>query len=94
MSTQNLASDVAAFKKNRDLGIVAGILWYGLNIVDATVSAHLVSFDVSDDLTFHMSPSAPSNSIGLSMGLTFKPKSYNRSYQRNYTLPHWVKKRR
>lgn len=40
----------------RDLSIFGTALLYVLNIVDATVDAHLFSFDVSDDLSLHFQP--------------------------------------
>jgi hypothetical protein len=36
--------------------ILAGVL-YVLNVVDAHVDAHLIDFDVSDDLTMRTTPS-------------------------------------
>ena len=32
------------------------IIFWGLNVVDATVDAHLKTFDVSDDLSIHIDP--------------------------------------
>jgi hypothetical protein len=44
------------FKRNRDFLIIISVLVYGLNIVDATVDAHLKSFDVSDKLSLSVQP--------------------------------------
>ena len=30
--------------------------WYGLNIVDAIVDGHLYTYDIGDDLSFHIDP--------------------------------------
>lgn len=43
-------------RNNRDMLLVFGILWYGLNIIDATIDAHLLTFDVSDDLALKIRP--------------------------------------
>lgn len=43
-------------RRNRDLLYVGIGLFYGLTIVDAYVSAHLLDFDVSDDLTVRFHP--------------------------------------
>ena len=44
------------FRKDRDYSILwFGILW-GINVVDATVFAHLKDFDVSRDLSLHIRP--------------------------------------
>ncbi len=44
------------FKRNRELLILLTLLLHGLNIVDATVDAHLKSFDVSDELAIRVVP--------------------------------------
>jgi len=47
------------------------ILFWGLNVVDATVDAHLKAFDVSDDLSLQLKPgySQMSNTAGISLVL-------------------------
>jgi hypothetical protein len=45
------------FRRNRDLLIISILGFYGLNIIDASVDAHLFDFDISDDLTMNWSPS-------------------------------------
>jgi len=68
---QQLRND---FRRNRDLSLLyfAG-LWI-LNIVDATVFAHLKEFDVSNDLSLHLKPAInPTNrSAGFSLALKVK----------------------
>jgi hypothetical protein len=44
------------YRRNRDLLIISIIGFYGLNIIDASVDAHLFDFDISDDLTMKWSP--------------------------------------
>ena len=48
------------FRRNRDLLYFGIVIWYGLTILDAFVSAHLFDFDVGEDLTLRMlgSPAA------------------------------------
>ncbi len=41
-------------RRNRDLLYVGFVLWYGLSILDAFVSAHLIDFDVSDALALSL----------------------------------------
>lgn len=57
------------FRKNIDYSVVVFILFWGLNIVDATVDAHLKGFDVSDDLSLQIKPgySPIANTTGLSL---------------------------
>ncbi|HKL31330.1 MAG TPA: DUF5683 domain-containing protein [Tangfeifania sp.] len=45
------------YRRNRDLLIISFVGFYGLNIIDASVDAHLFNFDIGDDLTFKWEPS-------------------------------------
>ena len=61
------------YRRNRDLSYVSLGLIYVLNIVDATVDAHLFQFNVDDNLSLQWRP-APINSsgaMGVSMALKF-----------------------
>ena len=71
------------YRRYRDYSIVAAIVVYALNIVDANVFAHMSDFNVNDDLSMNVSPAViePLNSrymastaplsYGLQMNLTF-----------------------
>ena len=45
-----------ALRRNRDLLYIGIGLWYGLSLLDAYVSAHLLDFDVSEDLSVQVDP--------------------------------------
>lgn len=61
------------FRKNIDYSVLVFILFWGLNVVDATVDAHLKGFDVSPDLTLKLKPYiSPGTGFGLS--LVLKPR--------------------
>jgi hypothetical protein len=45
-----------SFRKNQDYSVLFFLLFYGLNIVDATVDAHLKDFNVNSDLSFKVKP--------------------------------------
>ncbi len=45
-----------SYRRNRDLLIISIIGFYGLNVIDASVDAHLFNFDITDDLTFNWQP--------------------------------------
>ncbi|MBS1660404.1 MAG: hypothetical protein JST68_05070, partial [Bacteroidetes bacterium] len=60
------------FRKDQDYSVLFFLLFWGLQIVDATVDAHLMSFDVSDKLTFHLQQSSnglPITGSGSSGGM-------------------------
>ena len=54
------------FRRNRDYSVLFFILAWGLNVVDATVFAHLKEFDVSDDLSMKIKPTFDLKSTGVS----------------------------
>lgn len=60
------------FRKNMDYSILFTLLFWGLQVVDATVDAHLRDFDVSDDLSLRVQPAIlPGNAVGVGLVLTF-----------------------
>lgn len=66
------------YERNRNLLIIVTTLLWGLNVVDATVDAHLSTFDVSDDLSIRLAPNSfytyhdRQIYIGLTLNLNFK----------------------
>ncbi len=58
-------------RQNVDYTVLFFILFWGLNVVDATVDAHLKTFDVSDDLSLQIRPgySQLANTNGISIVL-------------------------
>ncbi|MET0243850.1 MAG: DUF5683 domain-containing protein, partial [Flavitalea sp.] len=44
------------FRKNMDYSILVTLLFWGLQVIDATVDGHLKGFDVSDDITLRVKP--------------------------------------
>lgn len=67
------------FRRNMDYSILFGLLFWGLNVVDATVDAHLKDFDVGDDLSLRIQPALlPGNAAGISFVFTIgntRPKT-------------------
>ena len=55
------------FRRRRDLNIVFTFAIWGLGVIESFVSAHLIHFDVSDNLTFRVLPGPR----GTSATLTF-----------------------
>lgn len=59
------------FRRNMDYSILFALLFWGLNVVDATVDAHLKGFNVSDDLSFRVRPALlPGNVPGVTFAFT------------------------
>lgn len=62
------------YRRNLDYSVIFFLLFWGLNVVDATVDGHLKAFDVSPDLSLKIkagySELARTNGVGLV--LTFK----------------------
>jgi len=56
VSARQLRSRRDNFRSRRDLSIVGTVLFYGLTVTDAYVSAHLLTFDVDEDLAVRVRP--------------------------------------
>lgn len=50
-----------AYRQERDLAALLTVLGYGLQIMDALVFAHLKDFDISEDITMRVKPTAIPN---------------------------------
>lgn len=65
------------YRRNMEIAIGAFAILYVLNIIDATVDAHLFYFDISDDLSMKIKPSFNNNyhtgtfSSGLALTIKF-----------------------
>ncbi len=71
------------YRRNMELSWILMGLWYVLNVVDATVDAHLFDYDIGDDLKVHLSPvinmpqpmaSNPSPGLQMTAGIGIKLK--------------------
>jgi hypothetical protein len=71
LSAEAIRSYRNSFRQNVDYSVLFFILFWGLNVVDATVDAHLKSFDVSDDLSLQLKAgySPMAKTAGLSLVL-------------------------
>lgn len=59
------------YRRNRDVSYFSFVAIYILNIVDASVNAHLFSFDVSDDISMNIQPYSTFSNKGLTLSFNF-----------------------
>ena len=64
-----LRSGVDFWRRWRDYNIIFTALFWGLNVVDANVTAHLKTFDLSDSLTLKYSPTVIPSLSGFVPGV-------------------------
>lgn len=76
LSTNAIHSYRTAFRQNVDYTVLFFIAFWGLNVVDATVDAHLKAFDVNDNLSlqFKQGYSPMANTTGFSLVLDIHSK--------------------
>ncbi|MBP7101762.1 MAG: hypothetical protein KBA86_00800 [Bacteroidales bacterium] len=84
LPTENVYAYENSNRRNMEISIIALSVFYILNIVDAAVDAHLMDFDISNDLTMQIIPYGRSNNtpyysfsattpnLGLTLQLNFK----------------------
>ena len=74
-SDEDLVTLKNFYRRNRDLSVIGMSLLYVLNIIDASVDAHLFYFNVSDELSLNITPGyMPGKFAGpaLSLNIHFK----------------------
>ncbi len=74
---ERLQRSVDRYKRDRDYWIILTGLFYVLNIVDATVDAHLREFNINPDLSLKIEPtiqSSPYNNMHAGLSFSFKLK--------------------
>jgi len=78
LSTESIRIYRNAFRQNIDYSVLVFLVFWGLNVVDATVDAHLKAFDVSSDIGLKLRPgfNYTTNSAGMSLVFFVKDKSY------------------
>lgn len=71
LSTQSLVQYRNEYRQNIDYSVLFFLVFWGLNVVDATVDAHLKAFDVSPDVGMKIRPGLNSNNNGPGISLVF-----------------------
>ena len=59
-SNENLIRIRDSYRRNVELSWIVMALWYGINIIDATVDAHFFEYDIGDDLSLMIEPTIQS----------------------------------
>ena len=72
ITTEQLLLGMEFHKNYRDMAIILGAVAYMLNILDANVSAHLLQFNVSDDLSLTPNFIFNEEQTGIRIALKFK----------------------
>ncbi len=57
------------YRRNREVSILCFVGTYIINVLDASVDAHLFDYDISEDISLHMTPTSTTNFNGLSLTL-------------------------
>lgn len=72
---QQLRQGMNLYRRNTEVGYIIAGAWYILNIIDASVDAHLFYYDISENLSLKLEPAVlndplaarPVNGISLTM---------------------------
>ncbi|MDR2406807.1 MAG: DUF5683 domain-containing protein, partial [Bacteroidales bacterium] len=57
LGSDNINAIKQSYQRDMEIFIIVAVVWYFFNILDAVVDAHLMSFDISDDLSVYVAPS-------------------------------------
>lgn len=76
-SSQSLQLNAQTAKRNRDFTIIMTLAFYMIQIADAHISAHLIEFDLNEDLSMGVKPvmyqrsTYTADNVGLSLVFNF-----------------------
>lgn len=81
-TTTQLESGKLMYQRSMELNFIIGGLWYLINVIDASVDAHLFNFDVSKDLSikiepdikYHFRSPKPLPGIKISLSIPYQTK--------------------
>lgn len=72
LSPESIRSYRNSYRQNIDYSVLFFLVFWGLNVVDATVDANLKAFDVSNDISLKIKPSFNIQSAGISLVFNLK----------------------
>lgn len=70
-NTTQVGQDRDYYKRFLDISVIATVAIYGLQVMEANVSAHLKGFDVTDDISMQIKPSVMPTPYGVTPGIAF-----------------------
>ncbi|HTX88273.1 MAG TPA: DUF5683 domain-containing protein [Bacteroidales bacterium] len=76
-TADELLSGVEYYRRNLEISVLVSALWYALNIIDATVDAHLFTYNINKELSLRVGPAVinrygtPEVSSGIRLCLDF-----------------------
>ena len=73
-SEANLITLKNYHRKNRDLAYIVSVGFYILNIIDASVDAHLFNFNINEDISLYVDPSMMYSNLNFNPVLSIKFK--------------------
>ncbi len=71
LTTESIRQYRNEYRQNVDYSVLVFLLFWGLNVVDATVDAHLKAFDVSPDISMRIRPGLNSGNNGVGVSFVF-----------------------
>jgi hypothetical protein len=71
LSTESIRQYRNEYRQNVDYSVLFFLVIWGLNVVDATVDAHLKAFDVSPDISMKIRPGLNTNNNGPGISFVF-----------------------
>jgi len=74
-STNDLQQYKDYYRRNTELSVILGAVWYLLTLVDATVDAHLSHWEVNDNLSLDIQPVV--QPAGFQINLPTQAPAYN-----------------
>ncbi len=66
-SPDDLLASRDYYRRNLEISIILTVVWYGMNILDAVVDAHLYTFNITENLSMKIEPAL------LPSGFGYKP---------------------